>query len=160
MSFSLFFSILADLRNKISKEREDFDRASKMSAEERKTLKQRRAIFDNLGLTGGEATSKDLSTTEINRIDEKYKQFLNAIRGVSKDYVGINSPDIPQPMDLSLLFQEWCSMAECDDDESFLFRDLTRKDQRLLLRKARWNFAGKIPVHSMSIFVTFSNSLP
>jgi hypothetical protein len=138
----VFFSVLADLRNKIKKEREDFDRANKMSDVEMQELTKRRALSDKMGLTGEEKTSKDLSTAEINRIDEGYKRFLNAILGASKAGDGIDSEDIPQPMDLNRLFQDWWSKAEWDD-KSLLFVELTEDNQHGLLRKAKWNFQGK-----------------
>ena len=138
----IFISVLADLRNKIKKEREDFDRASKMTVPEKQKLEARRALVDGLNLTGEEQTSKGLSNAEINRIDEHYKWFLNVILRASKAGDCIDSEDIPQPMDLNRLFQAWWSKAE-RDDKSLLFVDLTEDNQHGLLRKAKWNFQGK-----------------
>jgi hypothetical protein len=113
-----------------------------MSVEEKEQLIQRRILFDKLGLTGKETTSQDLSTAQINRIDEAYRRFLNAtIRGSTADE-GIDSDDIPQPVNLSRLFHEWSTKKKMDDN-SFLFRNLACHNQGRLLCKPRWNFESK-----------------
>ena len=152
-----YLSVLADLRNKIKKEREDFDRANKMTAVEKQELTRIRALHDKLGLTGEEKTSKDLSTAEINRINEGYRRLLKAILGASNAGNAIDSEDIPQPMNLNRLFEDWSRKALWDD-KSFLFVDLTKENQRGLLRNAKWNFKGKAFVYSLNMFYPSSTT--
>jgi hypothetical protein len=107
------------------------------------------AFFDEPRNAAVKPCAKHLSTAQISKLDARYQRYLKSVLKQKLSLMKtIDSDDIPQPVDLNLLFHEWCSMKD-ELDESFLFRNLAIDDQGLLLGEARWNFESKAFVRSL-----------
>jgi len=144
-----FESKIADLREETRKWRDRRDNLMTENQEQKQEITKNREIFDKLKLTGKEK-NRHVTGEEIQKLTRFYDAFrhrvLKRYRVTTNGSHCISSNEIPQPFNLSDLFDNW---SKDPDDKSYLFINLAdanfkvqTKVCRALLSPAEWNFGA------------------